>query len=124
MKQEYQRLVDGTDEIDKQVIPLDIVKDVVMEIKEEYKDLEQQLPPEEELKETLKLDEIQVHIPDAEMSNPGEDFSMSNFTRELIFQISNDIISRIEERKDLMASLEQKRKKWIMWGKGTEEKKK
>lgn len=58
------------------------------------------------------------------MSNPGEDFSMSNFTRELIFQISDDIISRIEERKDLMASLEQKRKKWIMWGKGTEEKKK
>ena len=95
-------MVDGTEEIDKQVIPLDIVKDVVMEIKEEYKDLEQQLPPEEE----LKVEEIQVHIPDAEMSNPEEDFSMLNFTRELIFQISDDIISRIEERKDLMASLE------------------
>jgi len=58
------------------------------------------------------------------MSNPQEDFSMYDFTKKLLFELSINIISHIEERKDLMASLEQKRKKWIMWGKGTEEKKK
>ena len=58
------------------------------------------------------------------MSNPQEDFSLPLFTRSLILELSSTIISHSEERKDLMASLEQKRKKWIMWGKGTEEKKK
>ena len=114
-------MVDGTEDIDKQVIPLDIVKDVVMEIKEEYKEQELIL---EEPQEEVKVEEINIQIPDSEMSNPQEDFSLPLFTRSLILELSSTIISHSEERKDLMASLEQKRKKWIMWGKDTEEKKK
>lgn len=42
---------------------------------------------------------------------------MTDFIKNLLLKLTSKAISRVEEWNELMNALEQRKKKWIMWGK-------
>lgn len=46
-----------------------------------------------------------------------EELSISDFIKKMFNGIIEDLVERTEEMKELMENLDQRRKKWILWGK-------